>query len=79
MNRNDPASTMTGNITDIYPLCLGPKWEKTFSSNKYQQKLIKRTYRCDSVKVDNTLLSHQHLPHTNQNRQNMYTKEPLQL
>ena len=65
MNRNAPASKPAVNIADGPRQFIRPKWEKTFSSNKYQQRFSNRSYRWDSNKVNNTRLSLQQLSHTN--------------
>ena len=54
-------------------------WEWNFSSNKYQQSFINRTYRSDTVTVNYTQPLHQQLLHMIINNQNMSRKEPSQL
>ena len=53
--------------------------EKTFSSNKDQQRFRNRSYRCDDVKVENTLSVTQQLLYKIQNGHSISHKEPSQL
>ena len=53
--------------------------EKTFSSNKDQQRFSNLSYRCNYVEVNNIRSSHQKLLHASQNHQNMFTEDFCQL